>query len=217
MPQVVHHMCNRVVVVCLLALALAYPVHAQQQPKPAQPPAAAAKTPAANAQQAMMDAMTKAMTPGENHKLLASLDGNWTFVNKYWMDPSGPPSESTGTATRAAIMGGRYFQGTFNGVMMGMPFEGQEIDAYDNITKRFVSSWIDNFGTGLTVLTGTYNPATKTLTYTGEEADLMKPATKYRIRQVIRLESADRFVTEWYELRGGKEAKTMEIVYTRKK
>ena len=220
MPRVLHLVHRRVSLVCVLALAISYPAHAQQKPTPAKPPAAAAKTPAASAaaaQQAMMDAMTKAMTPGENHKLLSSLDGNWTFVNKYWMDPSAPPSESTGTATRTTIMGGRYVQGTYKGVMMGMPFEGLGFDAYDNLSKRFVSSWMDNFGTGLTVLTGTYNPATKTLTYTGEEADLMKPTTKYKIRQAIRLESADRFVMEWFETRAGKEVRTMEIVYTRKK
>lgn len=211
----------RASVICLLALGLAAsPVFAQQKPKPAQPPASVAKAqpaPASAAEKAMMDAMMKAATPGENHKLLASIDGNWTFVNKYWMDPKAPPAESTGTATRTPIMGGRYIQGVYKGVMGGMPFEGMGIDAYDNVTQQFVSSWIDNMGTGLTVLSGKYNAATKTVTYKGDTGDMMNPGKTYKVRQVIRLETADRFVMEWYETHGGKEAKTMEIVYTRKK
>ncbi len=205
--------------VCLLALAIGTPVLAQQKPKPAQPPAAAKSKPAAPsaAEQAMMDAMMKAATPGENHKLLASINGTFAFVNKYWMDPAAPPSESTGTATRTSILGGRYVEGIYKGVMGGMPFEGNGVDAYDNVTKQFVSSWIDNMGTGLTVLTGKYNAATKTITYAGDMADMMNPGKTYKVRQLVRIESPDRFVMEWYETRTGKEAKTMEIVYTRKK
>jgi hypothetical protein len=64
--------------VCLAVVCLVPPVLAQD--KPAAP--AMSKE-----QQAMMDAMMKAMVPGENHKLLASLSGNWTFAQKMWMDP----------------------------------------------------------------------------------------------------------------------------------
>src|ERR1043166_8813912 len=58
--------------------------------------------------------MTKQMIEmgklNENHKLLASMDGNWTFVVKMWMngDTSAKPQESKGTAVRKTIMGGRY-------------------------------------------------------------------------------------------------------------
>ena len=47
--------------------------------------------------------------------------------------------------------------------------------------------------------------------------DQMKPATRAKVRQVIRLTSADRLVMEWYETRGGKETQTMGVVYTRKR
>jgi hypothetical protein len=72
----------------------------------------------------------KASAPGENHKLLSSFAGNWIFVNRMWMNPLAPPTESTGSAS-------------------------------------------------------------------------------YR--------TPDQHVMEWYENRGGKETKTMEITYTRKK
>ena len=68
---------------CLLTLAIGSPAQAQEKPKPAPQAGAAAKAkpPAPSAaEQAMMDAMMKAATPGENHKLLASLNGNWACL-----------------------------------------------------------------------------------------------------------------------------------------
>jgi hypothetical protein len=168
-------------------------------------------------QQTMMDTMIKAATPGANHKLLASLVGEWTFVNKMWMDPAAPPTESTGTASYQMALDGRYLHGNYGGTMSGMAFEGHGLTAYDNVTQQFQSAWIDNFGTGITFMTGKYDPATKALTFRTEMADPMKPGTLVKVRQVIRLTSPDQHVMEWYESRGGKETKTMEIVYTRKK
>lgn len=209
-------LCVRVSVVGLLVLTLSQHARAQEKPKslPAPPQAA---SPQAGAEKAMMDAMTKAMTPGDNHKLLASVAGDWTFTMTMWVDPAAPPQQYTGTATYTPIMGGRYVQSTARGVMMGMPFEGMGINAYDNLTKQFVSSWIDSFGTGLTTMTGTYDAATKTITYQGEMADMMQPTVMIKVRQLIRFVDTDRHVMEWYETRGGKEARTMEIAYTRKK
>src|ERR1700716_3390220 len=51
----------------------------------------------------------------DNHKLLASTAGTWSYVVKMWMDPKGKPTESTGTATRKSIMDGRYVSGEYTG------------------------------------------------------------------------------------------------------
>jgi hypothetical protein len=62
---------------------------------------------------------------------------------------------------------------------------------------------------------GTYDPATTTFTYTGEYEAI--PGMKQKIREVMKIADKDHMSFEWYEDRGGKEAKTMEINYTRKK
>ena len=58
--------------------------------------------------------------------------------------------------------------------------------------------------------------AGKVFTYTREETD---PVTKQKskARDVIRIESNDKYVMEMYKDEGGKEIKMMEIVSTRKK
>jgi Protein of unknown function (DUF1579) len=191
-------------------------------------PASASTTaqPSAADMEKMMQQMMELNKPGENQKLLADLAGNWTYTIKFWMnpDPSAKPEESKGTATRKAVFDGRYFQLDVTGKMQ-MPgpdgkkkdftFKGTSIEGYDNVAKKFVSTWADNMSTGIMMSEGTYDPATKTFTYTSETE--MMPGMKTKIREVIKIVDKDHHMLEWYENRGGAEAKTMEINYTRKK
>ena len=159
----------------------------------------------------------------ENHKLLADLVGSWSYTVKM-MAPGEPPSTSTGTLTRKPVMNGRFFLGEYSGSMK-MPgadgkmkdftFKGMSIEGYDNVKKKFVSSWIDNMGTGIMTMDGTYDAAAKAFTYTGEYE--MMPGMKEKVRQVIKMTDATHMTMEYYEDRGQGEAKTMEINYTKKK
>ena len=174
----------------------------------------------------MMKQMMELSKIGENHKLLSSLDGNWDYTIKFWMnpDPSAPPQESNGTATRKTIMGGRYSTMDVSGKMQ-MPgedgkmkdvmFKGMGIEGYDNVKKKFVASWIDNMGTGIEFSEGTYDPATKSFTYTSEIE--MMPGMKTKVREVVKVVDEGHMSLEWYEKqKSGKEKKTMEISYTKK-
>jgi hypothetical protein len=174
--------------------------------------------------QEMMKQMGEMSKLNENHKLLSSLDGNWTFTIKMWMnpDPNAPPQESKGTATRKTVMGGRYVMMDVTGKMQ-MPgedgkmkdaqFKGMGLEGYDNVKKKFVASWVDNMGTGIEFSEGTYDPATKSLTYTMEMEPL--PGMKSQVREVIKIADNNHMMLDWYENHGGQEKKTMEINYTR--
>ena len=39
--------------------------------------------------------------------------------------------------------------------MMGQPFSGVGIDGYDNLRKKYVTTWIDTMGTGIFSMEGT--------------------------------------------------------------
>jgi hypothetical protein len=174
----------------------------------------------------MMNQMMELSKLNENHKLLASLDGTWNYTIKFWMnpDPNAKPQESKGTAVRKSIMDGRYIVMDVTGKMQ-MPgpdgkmkdvtFKGMALEGYDNVKKKFVESWVDNMGTGIESTEGTYDPGTKTFTYTAEIEPV--PGMKQQVREVVKLGDKDHMMLEWYENRGGQERKTMEINYTRKK
>jgi hypothetical protein len=173
----------------------------------------------------MMAMMMEMAKPGENHKLLEHGAGSWTYQVKMWMspDPNAPPSESSGSAVTRAIMGGRYFVSDHTGKMQmpgadgkmtDMEFKGMSVEGYDNAKKKFVASWVDNMGTGIMMLEGTYEPAAKAFTYRAEYEAM--PGMKMKIREVLTITDKDHRTLEWYEDRGGKEVRTMEIKYTRK-
>ena len=173
-----------------------------------------------------MKQMSEMSKLNENHKLLSSLDGNWTFTIKMWWnpDPNAPAQESKGTATRKTVMGGRYVMMDVTGKMQmpgedgkmkDMQFKGMGLEGYDNVKKKFVASWVDNMGTGIELSEGTYDPATKSFTYTMEMEPL--PGMKSQVREVIKIADNNHMMLDWYENHGGQEKKTMEINYTRGK
>jgi hypothetical protein len=191
--------------------------------RPAAPPSG---QPTAEDMQKMMTQMMELAKLNENHKVLADLAGTWSYTVKMWMnpDPSAKPEEYKGTAVRKPMMDGRYFVLDVSGKMQmpgpdgkkkDMTFKGMSLEGYDNVKQKFVSSWIDNMGTGIMMSEGTYDPATKTFTYNAEGEFI--PGMKQKIREVIKIVDKDHHTFEWYEDRGGQEAKTMEIQYTRKK
>lgn len=162
-----------------------------------------------------MKAWQDNMTPGEHHEWLASFNGEWEADIKMWMDPSQPATESKATTTNEMIMNGLYQRSTHSGEMMGMPFMGEAITGYDNAQKKFLSTWIDNFGSSIMFMEGSYDKTTDTLTTTG---NMMDPASgkEIEVRQVLTKVSEDKHTFEMYMTMDGNETKTMEITYKRK-
>ena len=168
-----------------------------------------------NYQEEMNKAWTEYMTPGPMHELLEKGTGEWTGDIKMWMDPSQPPTETTGTSVIKSILGGRYFEGTHTGSFNGMEMNGRDITGYDNAKQKFFNTWIDNFGTGIMYLEGTYDEGTKTFTFTGTSVD---PLSKkdVPVKQTIKRIDDDHQHMEMYMTENGQEFKTMEIDFTRK-
>jgi hypothetical protein len=169
-----------------------------------------------NDMQAMMDLYTKLGTPGEPHKVLASMAGRWSTKINSWMEPDKPPMESTGTSVQKMILGGRFLQQEFNGEMMGSPFTGIGVTGYDNHTKKYVSTWIDSMGTAILFFEGTGSVDGKAIT---QEACYDNPIRGPMVwRSVTRIVDDNTHVFEMYSIeKSGKEEKMMEITYTRKR
>ncbi len=175
------------------------------------------ETPTVKDSAAMMQAWGNYMTPGQMHSMLAKSDGVWTADVTMWMSPDAPPQKSTATATNKMILGGRYQESTVKGDFNGMPFEGRSTVAYDNSKKVFVNTWVDNMGTGIMTMEGTYDSTTHTINFSGKCTD---PTTgkDCTMRQVFTQVDDNTQHEEMYATYpGGKEYKSMEITYKRKK
>jgi hypothetical protein len=165
--------------------------------------------------QAMMEMYQKLATPGEPHKLFATLAGSWTTKTKSWMEPGKPPTESTGSAEMKMLLDGRFLQQEFTGEMMGQPFSGVGVNAYDNLRKRYVTAWIDTMGTGIFQMEGTASADGKTITLKGQHAELGGGHMTHRAVWKI-VDSNTQTFDMYGTHQGGKEMKMMEIAYTRK-
>jgi hypothetical protein len=134
-----------------------------------------------------------------------------------WMAPGQPPMESSGTMHAETILGGRYVQSTWKGSVMGQPFEGLATEGFDNVSKQYVSSWVDNMATGIMYATGTCENGGKKCTTTSTSSDPMTGGQATTKSVVIWIDD-NSFRNEMYmkDPGSGQEFKMMEIVAKRK-
>lgn len=200
-------------------IAVAQPP-ARDSTKPAQPPAKPAQ-PGDHAlppgmSEEDMQACMQAATPGAEHELLARNVGTWQGKTKMWMAPDTEPVESTCTTVVSSFLDGRFIKTEIKGDMMGQPFNGFGISGFDNVSKKYQTTWIDNCGTGIGNGTGEASADGKTMTWrvTYNCPITKKPTT---IREIERRtgENTMTFEIHGTEPHSGKEYKMMEIAYTR--
>ena len=188
----------------LCGCVLAPLAHAQESKPPQMTPE----------QQAEMKAYEAAGTPGEPHRKLATMAGDYTVQVRSWPGPGAPPMEESGKATRSMALDGRVLVEQFEGTMMGAPFRGHGMSGYDNVTGRYWSTWNDSMSTGLMVSWG-YCDAQGTCTFEGTYNDAVRKAP-VKLRMTTRWTGPD---TEVFEMHGpdkqGREMKMMEMTYTR--
>lgn len=99
--------------------------------------------------------------------------------------------------------------------MMGMPFEGTALTGYNNATKKYFTTWIDNMGTGLMTLEGTRDDKTGVITFYGSMFDPMA-GKNCTMRQTMKIDSDNKMTMAMYSTtEGGTEKQDMEVVYTR--
>jgi len=156
-------------------------------------------------------------TPGDAHKRMAKDNGVWEEEMTSWQHEGAAPMKMKMTAEIKSIFDGKYQEAVHKGDFMGMPFEGKSTLAYDNASKEYISTWIDNMSTGIMVMRGNYDEASKTFKMEGEVLDPVSKKMK-KMREVITIVDDNTQKMEMYDTGyDGKEFKNMEIIMKRKK
>lgn len=196
------------VAVIVLLTAVAPGVRADEPKQEPAPPQMSAE------EQAMMEKMMAAGVPGEPHAWLSSMAGSWEFSGTFWMGPGGTETQSTGTIERSMALGGRVLVEKVTSEFEGQPFEGHGMLGYDNVSKQYWGTWNDNMMTGIMTSWGSCEAGKCEFQMKGYD-----PMTgEYTTTRGVSEHTADREVhTAWAKGPDGKEWKTMELVYTRKK
>lgn len=168
--------------------------------------------------EADMQACMEAGTPGEMHEQMARGAGVWDGKCLSWMSPDMEPMPSTCKSTVKSVMGGRFLKYDIDGEMPGMgPYLGSGVIGYDNISKEFVSTYYDNYNTGLMIGTGELSADGKTMnwTFTANCPITKKPMT-YREIETITGPRTKTFELFGPDPKTGKEYKIMSIEFKKR-
>ncbi len=154
-------------------------------------------------------------TPGAAHHVLDQKIGKWNLTVTNYMSPGAEPTRATGTCEIKWIMDDRYIEDTTSGEAMGQQFQGRGVMGFDNLKKKYVSTWIDNTITGVMTSEGTYDATRKMFTYTTQQPDVAT-GTFTRGRATERFIDKDHWVMQSFAPdANGDEYMTIEIHYTR--
>ena len=165
-----------------------------------------------------MAAMVKAGTPGKEHEMLAKCAGTFDAEVITKMSPEAPEMKSKGKEKSEMVLDGRYLKTDFTGDMGGMQYAGTGLAGYDNVKKKWVSTWADSMSTGIMLSEGTADASGKTITYNGEFACPVENGKMKKFRQVMKLIDDDHHEFEMYMPdKSGKEYRGLHIKYTRAK
>ena len=164
-----------------------------------------------------MKACMMAATPGKQHQHLAKEVGVWNGKTTMFM-PGAEPATSECVSTVTPMMDGRYIKCEIKGDMPGMgPFEGFGIYGFDNVSQKFVSTWIDNQGTGIMNGMGELSDDGKVMSW---KCSFNCPITKkpaiMREIETVTGPNTKRFEMFGPDPKTGKESKMMNIEFTKK-
>jgi Protein of unknown function (DUF1579) len=168
--------------------------------------------------QEYMTTAAKYAEPGERHRLLDPLVGNFNVEVKMWMDQSGEPMVSYSKMKSKWILGGRFVAEHYTAEFMGGEFEGMGLIGYDNYTKQYVSTWVDTMGTMTFQSHGTVDPTGKVFTFFSTYQDPAEDGRMVITKEVIKVINNDKYIMKMSrDTPTGEMNMVMEMTLTRVK
>jgi len=152
------------------------------------------------------------------HKSLEYYVGTWDADSKFWMAPGTEPMTGKAVETNK-LLGTMWMVSEFKGEVMGMPFTGLGQYGYDLQKKKYVGTWIDTMSPYLSVMKGTMDKSTKTLTMMSKGFDPMlgKESISKMVSTMIDHDHKKFQIFMPVKGKEGEWWKQMEIEYTRRK
>ena len=137
------------VVVAVLGSAFLLPVGGWAQMQGVPDPAGVPDQLAGQFHEATYEALRLASRPGEKHKALAPMVGDWYTTITSWSAPGAEPRVAEGTASFQWEMDGRFLVERAEGTVRGETYRSLSFIGFDNVSKRYQWSRIDNLSSAI--------------------------------------------------------------------
>ena len=77
--------------------------------------------------------------------LFDAMIGRWEGTCRTWFEPGKLSDESTVTGEITPVFEGRFLRHAYEGTIRGNKRRGEELIAFNSVTKTFETSWVDDF------------------------------------------------------------------------
>lgn len=169
-------------------------------------------------EQEMQETMVELATPGDHHRNLEPLVGDWEAEVTMWNpgDTSVPPTTTRGKCINRWTLGGRFVLGKFDGEFNGQDFQGLSLMGFDNMTQQYQGTWADSMKTMMMpVSTGSCSDDGKTITLTRMAPNPVTGKDEW-MKDVTTIASNDHHTVDmWTKDAENNEVKTLHIEFRR--